>query len=108
MPCMYCFTGISNHGEAEKDARINSFNDMFQAVASVGDWRGLCMNLGVSESTLDTLKYSTERDIAKKRNCLEACFNTGEATWEKLANTVEQFPINNKRLAQSIREKFIY
>ena len=96
-----------NHGEAEKHTSIRNFNDMFQEVADVGDWWGLCMNLGVSDSILNTLRYSTNSNItAKKRDCLEAYFNTGEATWEKLAAAVEEFPINNKRLADFIRNKY--
>ena len=77
-------------------------NALIQAVKDIGNWRGLCTNLGVSEGVIDTLIYSTTTVDIKKADCLLAYFNGGEANWGDVVNAVAMHPISNKRVAKQI------
>ena len=84
---------------------ITEFQDLYQAVAKVGNWRGLCMNLNVDMGTLDSLRRSGETEDMKKELCLQSFFNAGNATWEAVIQALVQYPVNNKRLAKEIAKK---
>jgi plasmid maintenance system antidote protein VapI len=68
----------------------------------IGNWRGLCTNLGVDEGVMDALIHSTATVDAKKADCLQAYFNSGEATWSDVVKAVAMHPIRNKRVAKRI------
>ena len=84
------------------DEEIKKVNDLIQAVKEIGNWRGLCTNLGVNEAEMDKLKYSTDTVDAKKADCLRAYFNSGEAKWSDVVKAVAMHPISNKRVAKQI------
>jgi pyruvate-formate lyase-activating enzyme len=77
-------------------------NDLIQAVEKIGNWRGLCTNLGVDEGVMDALIHSTATVDAKKADCLQAYFNGGEAKWSDIVKAVAMHPINNKRVAKRL------
>ena len=77
-------------------------NDLIQAVKDIGNWRGLCTNLGVSEGVIDTLKYSPIAEDMKMIDCLQAYFNDGEANWGDVVKAVAMHPISKKRVAKQI------
>ena len=86
------------------DEEINKPNDLIQAVKDIGDWRGLCTNLGVSEGEMDALVHSTGTVHAKKADCLKAYWNQGEAKWSDVVRAVAMHPINIRRIAKKIAE----
>jgi hypothetical protein len=51
---------------------------------------------------MNELKYSNEGIGEKKRDCLRAYFDTGEAYWEEVVRAVIKHPISNKRVAKII------
>ena len=82
---------------------ISRFNKLYHAVANVGDWEGLCLNLDVDEAKMDHLKHSNfVGPESKKRDCLKAYWNTGEAIWETVIQAVAAYPITNVELAKKI------
>ena len=83
---------------------IQKLKDLIQAVKEIGNWRGLCTNLGVTEGVMDTLKYSGDTVDAKKADCLQAYFNGGRAKWSDVVKAVTMHPINNIRVAEQIAE----
>ena len=72
----------------------------------IGNWRGLCTNLKVDESTMDPLVHSSARPEAKKADCLKAYFDTGEATWAEVVKAVAMYPIRNRRIAKEIAHNY--
>ena len=87
------------------DDEIKKLNDLIQAVQEVGDWIGLCRNLGVSEGKLDTLIQNPNQPAnQQKAECLRAYFNMGKAKWSKVVEAVKKYPISNSRLARKIAE----
>ena len=85
------------------DDEIQKVNDLIQAVQEIGDWEGLCTNLGVSEGKIDALVHSTATvDTTKKARCLRAYFKSGEAKWSNVVKAVARYPIDNKRVAEQI------
>ena len=85
---------------------IRDFLQLYSAVADIGDWEGLCLNLRVDDATMNVLEYSSENDIVKKRRCLRAYWNTGKANWEEVVRAVISYPIKNKRVAKEIVERY--
>ena len=81
---------------------IEDFKELYQQVSDIGDWYGLCLNLGVSDTKMNELKHSNERIEEKKRECLRAYFDTGEAYWEEVARAIIKYPVSNKRIANTI------
>ena len=81
-------------------------NNLIQAVKDIGNWHGLCTNLGVSEGVIDTLIYSATTVDIKKADCLRAYFNSGEANWGDVVKAVTMHPIRNKRVAKVIAETY--
>ena len=84
------------------DDKIQKLNDLIQAVKDIGDWQGLCTNLGVSEGVIDTLVHSTATVDTKKADCLRAYFKSGEAKWSNVVKAVVMYPISNKLVAKQI------
>ena len=85
---------------------IKHFNQLYHVVAEIGDWIGLCSNLGVNDAKMNQLKHSNVQNEEKKRECLQAYFDTGEACWEEVVRALVIHPINNKRLASKLVEKY--
>ena len=83
---------------------IQNFNELIQAVKEIGNWRGLCSNLGVGQEVMDPLIHSTDVIDTKKMECLRAYFDGGEAKWSKVVKAVAMYPVNNKRVALKIAE----
>jgi plasmid maintenance system antidote protein VapI len=84
------------------DNEIQKPNDLIQAVKEIGDWQGLCTNLGVDEGVIDTLINSPVTVDTKKADCLRAYFKTGEAKWSNVVKAVAMHPISNKRVTKQI------
>ena len=83
---------------------IQNFNELIQAVKEIGNWRGLCSNLGVGQEVMDPLIHSTDVVDTKKMECLRTYFDGGEAKWSKVVKAVAMHPINNKHVALKIAE----
>ena len=84
---------------------IAEFHDLYQAVAEVGNWRGLCMNLNVDMGTIDSIRRSGETEDTKKELCLGSFFDAGNATWEAVIQALVEYPVKNTRVARKIAEK---
>ena len=97
--------GTSGHHIQGPCTEIEDFNPLYQEVAKIGDWDGLCSNLGVNEAKMNELRYSSGSYVEKKRGCLQAYFDTGEAFWEDVVKAVIKHPIDNKRVAIKIVEQ---
>ena len=83
---------------------IQKLNDLIQAVKEIGNWRGLCTNLGVNEGKIDALIHSTATVDTKKAACLRAYFIGGQAKWSDVVKAVAMHPIDNIRVAKQIAE----
>ena len=76
------------------------------AVAEIGNWESLCENLEVPKEVMNSLHFSTEHHQRKKRECLQAYIDLGEACWEEVVKVVANHPFHNKRLAKKIASKY--
>ena len=82
---------------------IKDISSLIQAVQTIGDWRGLCTNLGVDESIMNSLIQSTDVSAnVKKTECLHGYLKSGEATWRHVVRAVAMYPIKDLRLAKKI------
>ena len=81
---------------------INDVGSLIQAVQTIGDWRGLCTNLGVDESIMNSLIQSTDNANIKKMECLHGYLKSGEATWRHVVRAVAMYPLKDMRLAKKI------
>ena len=86
------------------DDEIKKKNDLIQAVKDIGNWHGLCTNLGVSDGKMDSLKHAPGTVDAKKAECLEAYWKGGEAKWSDVVKAVVMHPIEDKLVAKKIAE----
>ena len=87
-------------------SRIKDVGLLNFEVADIGFWEGLCMNLGVDRSLMNELKHSNKEDKIKKTECLQAYIDSGEAYWEKVVKAISNYPIDNKRIASQIAERY--
>ena len=76
------------------------------AVEEIGDWESLCENLEVPKPVMNSLHFSSEHPQRKKRECLQAYIDSGEACWEEVVKVVANNPFYNKRLAKKIASKY--
>ena len=86
---------------------IEEFQDLYHAVADIGNWRGLCGNLKVNDSVMDTLKHNGRRSDENKLDCLQAFFDSGTVTWEEVREAVAKSPLFKNRVADQITKKYI-
>ena len=102
--------GISGNTQSNREVVhtrvIEDFSHLYQAVAEIGDWQALCSNLGVNAGKMNELRHSTETINAKKRECLLAYFDTGEANWNDVVEAVKKPPLSNNRVAKHISQKY--
>jgi len=85
---------------------ISKTQELEMAVAEIGDWESLCENLGVPNPVMMRLRFSNKQDGRKKRECLQAYIDLGEACWEEVVKVVANDPFYNKRLAYEIASKY--
>ena len=104
---MYAFIGYFQEKSEQTGTEIEKIQDLYDAVSDIGKWWGVCSNLYVNEGVMDMLEHSTDSSEKKKRDCLQAFYYSGDATWEKVVNAVAKSPINNKKLADEIARKYI-
>ena len=90
----------------EREAIKISFNDLYHELADIGDWHGLCLALNVDEGIIDQLRNSEQQVEERKRECLRAYRNSGEATWEGVIAAIAKHPISNCRVANKIARKY--
>ena len=81
------------------------FKQLYDSVHKVGNWRGLCLHLGVRDAVMNALVNSNKESEEKKVECLQAYYNSGEAYWEEVVRALIKHPINNKRLGKEIVEQ---
>ena len=55
---------------------------------------------------MNMLKYTESDNRVKKRECLEAYWNNGEAYWEDVVRAINSPQIMNKRVAKDIVERY--
>ena len=91
-----------NHLQCTK---IYVFKQLYDAVHKIGNWRGLCLHLGVRDAIMNALVNSNKEFEEKKVECLQAYYNSGEAYWEEVVRALIKHPINNKRLGKEIIEQ---
>ena len=56
---------------------------------------------------MNKLRHSNAWTEEKKRECLQAYFDTGEANWNDVTEAIKKSPIKNNRLARSIAEEHL-
>ena len=88
------------------DDEIKNIKNLVEAVKDICDWRGLCLNLGVDQTTMDALIYSSDGVNMKKLRCLQAYFDQGKAKWSEVVKAVKSYPMNNKHVANNIAEAY--
>ena len=93
------------HEEHLQCTKIEVFKHLYDAVHKVGNWRGLCLHLGVCDAIMNALVNSNKDTEDKKVECLQAYYNSGEAYWEEVVRALIKHPINNKRLGKEIIEQ---
>lgn len=92
---------------AQHQGDIHDINQLQEAVKEIGDWRSLCMNLGVDSAIMDELIHAQNKlDKAKKADCLQAYIDSGEAHWCKVADAVSKYPVNKRRIGNIIRKEY--
>ena len=84
---------------------IPTTQELQKALADIGDWEPLCLNLGAPESKVNELRFDSINSGSKKRLCLEAYFNLGNTCWEKVVLVVADYPFRNVRLAKKIADE---
>ena len=94
------------HEEILQCTKIEEFKQLYDAVHEIGNWRGLCLHLGVHDAIMNALIHSNKEIDEKKQECLQAYFNTGEAYWEEVVRALIKHPINNKRLGRELVEQY--
>ena len=104
---LYAFIGYFQEEDGQTGTKIKKIQDLFDAVSDVGNWCGLCSNLYVDDGVMDRLEHSNDLPEKKKRDCLRAFYDSGDATWEQVVKGVAKSPINNKKLANEIAWKYI-
>ncbi len=67
----------------------------------------LCRYLHASNSVIERLRFSTEKDSIKKLDCLNDVYNNQRPDWETVVGVVGNFPIRNSREACKIAKKYI-
>ena len=93
------------HEEHLQCTKIDKFKQLYDAVHKIGNWRGLCLHLGVRDAIMNALVNSNKDTEDKKVECLQAYYNSGEAYWEEVVRALIKHPINNKRLGKEIIEQ---
>lgn len=87
--------------------KIENFQELYLSLAEIGNWKGLCGNLKVDDSVMEPIKFNGGNADDNKRDCLQAYFYSGRATWEEVQQAITKFPINNPRVAKEIGDKHL-
>ena len=87
---------------------IDDYRILHRSLETIGDWWNLCDNLEVDEGTMNTLYNSHGQPEVKKRQCLKAYVDSGEASWEEVVIAVARSPFKNKVLAKSIAKRHLH
>ena len=83
---------------------VQVLKGLHKELSMIGDWEGLCGNLGVVKSVMEELRYSYEMALSSKRaRCLEAYDDSGEAVWEKVVEALCKLSSPKKKQAQNIK-----
>ena len=103
-------TGLGRAHEQDC-TKIESPRVLFQELKEIGSWEDLCLNLGVSMVTMESLKHESAQNTEKKRQCLKAFYDEDTepevvVCWETVVKAVSSFPISNKKLAKKIANKY--
>ncbi len=93
----------SDHVTVER-APIKKKTDLFTATKDIGNWKGLCEHLDVSEAVMNELLFSQKPDIIKKEDCLTDYFNNHDPDWFTVARVIANYPISNLLVACQIAE----
>ena len=105
---MIIFVGACNClKKSSTGTNIEEVQELHQSLADIGNWRGLCENLKVPDSVMELLKHNGLSVEHNKRECLQAYFNSGTATWEEVREAVAAYPIINNVVADKIEEKYL-
>ena len=91
----------------DKNYPIKSFNELFLATQNIGNWRGLCRTLQVSDAIMDGLEFNTDPDIHKKEKCLKDYFRNRDPDWKEVVAAIANYPISNKHEACKIADKYM-
>ncbi len=94
----------SNLGFDHATVSIKEMTDLFTATKDIGNWKGLCKYLKVSEAVMNELQFSQKPDITKKEDCLTDYFNNHDPNWLTVARVIANYPISNLRVACQIAE----
>ena len=85
---------------------ISDLNELYDILAEIDNWEGLCRNLQVDVAILDELRNSDGLTSDNKEKCLLTYFKMGNATWERVVEAVANYPISNTILAKQIAMKY--
>lgn len=84
---------------------------LYQELKEIGQWEDLCLNLGVSTATMESLKHDSAQNTEKKRQCLKAFYQEDtepgvQVCWETVVKAVSSYPISKRNLAKEIANKY--
>ena len=97
-----------NGASSDQDVHpVTSVKALFSMLEDIGNWEALCVNLGIRSGLIDELRHSRLEVSVMKLRCIEAYFNTGEATWEDVVLAVTLYPIMNTMVANRITQKHL-
>ena len=105
-------TGEVHQKRLKHCTKIANARVLYQELKEIGSWEHLCLNLGVSSSTRNALKYENSKISVKKLRCVGAFFNKDtepgvRVCWETVVSAVRNYPISNNRLADEIQENHV-
>ena len=86
---------------------IEHFNDLRWSLQVINLWQSLCRNLNMNEAVVDRIMNEGYTEQTKKDECLKSYFNSNEAYWEEVIVAVARPPFGDKRLAETIAEKYL-
>ena len=73
----------------------------------IGNWEGLCINLGVPSGLVNELRYSKLEVSVLKIRCAEAYMDNAEPTWEHVIWAVTLYPIHSMKTVKKIKQKYL-
>ena len=77
-------------------------------MANISDWETLSENLGVPKPVINRCRLDNIDSGRKRRQCLEAYIDLGNACWETVVQVLADYPFYKKRLAKEIADYYIY
>ena len=82
-----------------------SIKTILDELEDIGNWELLCTHLEVSEAEIEKLRHSGHDVTIKKKGCLNAYIDSGEATWDHIVKVVCSSPFKKIKLGKEIAKR---